>query len=121
EVLDAAGTRNTGLVIDLFHLALGGSQLAELDAVDGSRVPIVHLDDVVLGTREAATDADRVLPGEGDLPLDEVRRPPVARGLDGLVSVELFRPDDWELAPAVVLARSHAAAAPVVARWAASG
>jgi 2-keto-myo-inositol isomerase len=121
QVLDAVDAGNTGLVIDLFHLALGGSRLEELDALDGARVAIVHVDDVVLGTLEAATDADRVLPGEGALPLDDVGRRLAARGFDGLVSVELFRPEDWSLDAALVAERSYAAAAPVVARWAAFG
>src|SRR5262249_7773911 len=60
---------DVGLVIDLFHLVLGGSQLAELDALDGVQVPIVHLDDLPTTTVEATTDAARVFPGEGDLPL----------------------------------------------------
>jgi 2-keto-myo-inositol isomerase len=112
EILDAVRPGNVGLVIDLFHLALGGSALAELDALDGARVPIVHVDDVRIATREATTDADRLLPGQGELPIADVLGRLVRRGFDGLVSLELFTPAYWEWGVEQIAARGYAASAP---------
>jgi 2-keto-myo-inositol isomerase len=116
EILEASGPHPVGLVLDLFHFALGGSRMSELDLIDPARLAIVHVDDVVQGTNEATTDADRLFPGDGDLPIDEICRPLVARGFSGLFSLELFRPEYWQWDPARVAERGYATLAATAAR-----
>jgi 2-keto-myo-inositol isomerase len=102
---------DVGLVIDLFHLALGGSRLEELDALDGVQVPIVHLDDLPRSTVvEASTDALRVFPGEGDLPIAPILERLRGAGFDGLLSLELFNPGVWDWDVRRIAVRSYAAA-----------
>jgi 2-keto-myo-inositol isomerase len=116
EILNAVGSPQVGLVLDLFHFALGGSRMQELDMIDATRMPIVHVDDFVRGTTEAATDADRLFPGDGDLGIDEICSRLVARGFSGLFSLELFRPEYWELDVQWVAERGHATLAAAAER-----
>jgi 4-hydroxyphenylpyruvate dioxygenase len=59
----------------------------------------VQLSDLADVPRELATDSHRILPGEGDIPLEPV----IARlreiGYDGCVSLELMNPVIWRVGP----------------------
>jgi 2-keto-myo-inositol isomerase len=116
EILDAVRPGNVGLVLDLFHFALGGSSVQELDLIGAVHLPIIHVDDVVQRTIEARTDADRVFPGDGDLPIDEICAGLHARGFSGLLSLELFTPEYWDWAPRRIADRGYEATTRVAAR-----
>ncbi len=49
--------------------------------------------------REMATDADRVLPGDGDFSLQPVLQHLQAIDYTGYVSIELMNPRIWQIAP----------------------
>jgi 2-keto-myo-inositol isomerase len=118
EIADAVERENVALVVDLFHFHLGGSRLEELDALDPARLPIVHVDDVLTaGVLEAITDADRVFPGEGDLPLGAICERLDRIGFSGALSLELFRPEYWQQDPAEVARRAHASVSALATRW----
>jgi 2-keto-myo-inositol isomerase len=95
EVADPA----VGLVIDAFHYYVGGSTWEMLDGLDHRALFIVHLDDAEDRPREHLTDAHRLLPGEGVIPLRPLLRRLEALGYDGVYSVELFRPEYWTWEP----------------------
>ncbi len=88
-----------GLVIDAFHFYVGGSAWSSLDGLDPRSLFIVHLDDAEDRPREALSDAHRLLPGEGVIPLERLVRRLEALGYDGVYSVELFRPEYWAWEP----------------------
>ena len=52
--------------------------------------------------RELATDADRVLPGDGDFRLEPVVARLRAIGYGGWVSLELMNPALWQVQPTTV-------------------
>jgi 4-hydroxyphenylpyruvate dioxygenase len=52
--------------------------------------------------RELATDADRVLPGDGDFRLGPIVAQLRALGYDGWVSLELMNPTLWQVKPVSV-------------------
>ena len=82
-----------GVLVDTFHLYAGPSKLEDLDLLDGAaeRLTFVHVNDVPAARpRELWTDADRVLPGEGTLPLSAVFQALWRTGYQGYVSLELF-------------------------------
>jgi|DewCreStandDraft_3_1066083.scaffolds.fasta_scaffold00223_1 2-keto-myo-inositol isomerase len=99
ETVDRAGDRSVGLVIDAFHFYVGGSSWSALEALDPRKVFIVHLDDAEDLPRHLLTDAHRVLPGDGVIPLRELVGRLEARGYRGPYSIELFRPEYWEWDP----------------------
>jgi 2-keto-myo-inositol isomerase len=88
------------VVIDTFHWALGDGSLADLKACDPGRIAVVHVNDAP-SVDLSLGDEDRVLPGQGGLPLADFYAGLREIGYDGVLSVELFR--------AVPADRAHAA------------
>jgi 2-keto-myo-inositol isomerase len=99
DIVRRAGATNLGLVIDSFHYYTGGSTIEMIDALDPSRLFIFHIDDAEDLPREQLTDAQRLLPGLGILPLKEMLAAFRRIGYDANVSVEIFRPEYWERDP----------------------
>lgn len=82
-----------GVLLDTYHLYAGPSKLEDLDLLEGpaARLRFVHVNDVpAVRPRELWTDADRVLPGDGDLPLERMLGAIRRSGYAGDVSLELF-------------------------------
>jgi sugar phosphate isomerase/epimerase len=107
EIMDRSGDPSATIVIDWFHMVRGDGRdtiLSDLRALTAAQIAIVHLDDVPypehLGKpfREM-TDGDRVYPGDGDIPLDELFGILEEIGYAGPVSLELFREDLWQQDP----------------------
>lgn len=103
-IVEDVGDSRVGLVIDAFHFYIGGSRPEDLDGIDPTRIFVVHLDDAPAGEPAALTDAQRLLPGEGVIPLRALIDRLQAAGYGGAYSLELFRPEYWTWDP-VVLAR----------------
>jgi 2-keto-myo-inositol isomerase len=99
EIVEKVNRRNIGLVIDSFHFYTGGSTIGMIDAIDPKRLFIFHIDDAENLPRERLTDAHRLLPGLGILPLKEIIGAFQRIGYDGAASVEIFRPEYWERDP----------------------
>ncbi len=99
EDLDAA---NVGLVIDAFHFYVGGSRFEDLARLDPKRLFIVHLADVEHAERSKLGKPNRVLPGEGVLPLQELVAAVKRLGYLGAYSLELFREEYWAMDPMIV-------------------
>jgi len=90
---------DASVVVDPFHLYRGGSGIEALAHVGltGAQLGILHFNDAPANPpREQQHDRDRVLPGDGCLPL--VRYLQLARdlGYQGALSLELFNPQLWE-------------------------
>lgn len=100
EIVQAVDLANVGQVLDACHFYGAGSELKELEALDPAKLFIFHLNDVEDLPKEAITDARRLLPGTGVLPLAEICARLKRIGFDGLISVELFRPEYWAWPPA---------------------
>ena len=86
-------------MIDAFHFYAGGSTIEMIDTLDAQRLFIFHIDDAQDLPREKLTDAHRLLPGLGILPLKEIIAAFRRIGYDDNASVELFRPEYWERDP----------------------
>ncbi len=99
EIVQKTGRDNVGLVVDCAHLYGGGGLFSEIDRVDLAHVFTFHLDDLEDIPKEAITDAKRLLPGLGVIPLDDICRRLQKLGYNGDCSVELFRPEYWEWDP----------------------
>ena len=99
EIVEKVNRRNIGLVIDSFHFYAGGSTIKMIDEMDPKRLFIFHINDAEDLPRDRLTDANRLLPGLGILPLKEIVEAFKRIGYDGVASVELFRPEYWERDP----------------------
>jgi 2-keto-myo-inositol isomerase len=110
EVVNAVARENVGLVIDTFHFYAGGSSFEAIDRVDPEKVFIFHVNDADDLPKMQLTDAQRLYPGLGVLPLAEIRDRLFATGYDRVVSIEIFHPEYWEQDPFVVAAEAKRAA-----------
>ncbi|HET6881648.1 MAG TPA: sugar phosphate isomerase/epimerase [Pirellulales bacterium] len=96
-LVDETGSPQLGLCLDVFHYYAGPSKAEDLTYLTRHNLFHVQLCDLAGTLREFASDADRILPGDGDfqlLPLLEALR---AIGYDGYVSVELMNPQIWQV------------------------
>lgn len=98
-LVERAASPWLGLCLDAFHFYTGPSKLEDLAYVTRENLFHVQLCDLADLPRELASDGDRILPGDGDLPLSPI----VARlkeiGYERYVSLELFNPRLWQVAP----------------------
>jgi 2-keto-myo-inositol isomerase len=99
EIVVNVNRRNIGLVIDSFHFFAGGSTIRTIDSLDPKRLFIFHINDAEDLPSAQLTDAHRLLPGLGILPLSEIIEAFGRIGYDGVASVEIFRPEYWERDP----------------------
>jgi sugar phosphate isomerase/epimerase len=91
------GEPNVGVNLDVFHYYTGPSKFEDLGLLTPANLAFVQLSDLIGVPRELATDADRILPGEGDFHLGPILRQLRAVGYDGWVSLELLNPRLWQM------------------------
>ena len=83
---------NLGICFDIFHWAVGPSKLEDIGLLTPSTLFHVQLCDLSGILREFAADADRILPGDGDLPIAPLADFLRETKYDGVVSVEVMNP-----------------------------
>jgi sugar phosphate isomerase/epimerase len=93
------GHASLGICLDLFHYYVGPSKQEDLAYLTADNLFHVQLCDLADTPREFARDADRILPGDGD-----IRFAPIIdrlREIDyrGCVSIELMNPRLWQVPP----------------------
>jgi sugar phosphate isomerase/epimerase len=101
-LIDQCGQPNVGINLDVFHYYTGPSKFEDLSLLTPQNLAFVQVADLAGVPRELATDADRVLPGDGDFDLPAVFKCLRAVGYDGWVSVEIFNPTLWNTKAAQV-------------------
>lgn len=95
KIVERTGRANIGLVIDTFHFYAGGSTFEAIDELDPEKLFIFHINDAEDLPKEELTDAHRLYPGMGILPIKEIKKHFDAIGYDRMVSIEIFRPEYW--------------------------
>ncbi|MEO8493544.1 MAG: sugar phosphate isomerase/epimerase [Planctomycetota bacterium] len=93
------GHANLGICLDLFHYYVGPSKQEDLAYLTAENLFHVQLCDIADTPREFARDADRILPGDGDINFEPI----IARLREidyrGCVSIELMNPQLWQVPP----------------------
>ncbi len=117
EIVRACDRDNVGMTVDAAHFYGGGGLLSELAQLDPGRIFAFHLDDLEDAPKEAITDATRLLPGLGVVPLDEICAQLKRIGYDGSCAVELFRPEYWNWDPQEVAIQARQAAVKVLSPY----
>jgi 2-keto-myo-inositol isomerase len=97
------GEPNAGINFDLFHYYTGPSKFEDLALLTPQNLAFVQVSDVSGVPREMASDADRVLPGDGDFRLAPIIDRFRAMGYNGWVSLELTNPTLWSTKPSQVV------------------
>jgi sugar phosphate isomerase/epimerase len=96
------GQPNVGVDLDVFHYYTGPSKPEDLALLTPQNLAHVQLCDLAGVPRELATDADRVLPGDGDIRLGPIVDRLRAIGYGGWVALELMNPALWQVQPTTV-------------------
>src|SRR5699024_6088857 len=98
KIVTKVDRENVGLVIDAYHFYLGESSIESIEQVEKDKLFIFHINDVEEGIpKEELTEAHRLFPGLGILPLNDMGLALNKIGYDKMVSLELFRPEYWRM------------------------
>lgn len=91
-IIEKAARPNLGLVVNALHSFAADAGLSALDEIDPERIFLVHLADAPITRidRRLLTEAFRLLPGQGNLPVATLHAALAQRGYHGPISVEVF-------------------------------
>ena len=92
RIVNAVGRDNLGVLVDSYHLYCAGEQPEDIDRLAKGQVFAAHINDSPPGDHTNFTDAERVMPGDGILPLVDFIKHLDAAGFAGIVPCELFNP-----------------------------
>jgi 4-hydroxyphenylpyruvate dioxygenase len=93
------GSPHLGLCLDTMHFYCGPSKSEDLGYLTAENLFHVQLCDLADVPREFASDSDRILPGDGDMPLATIIGRLEEIDYAGPVSVELMNPQLWQVPP----------------------
>jgi 2-keto-myo-inositol isomerase len=97
QLIEMAGEpTNVGILVDTFHYFRSGVSDEELAAIPLEKLFIIHVNDCEDGALNELTDAQRLYPTLGIIPLKQKLSILVDKGYDGYLSVEIFRPAYWD-------------------------
>lgn len=117
SIIQDVHRENVGITLDCFHFHGMGSRLEDLAKADGRKIFIVHLNDTENFPIGSLLDEDRVWPGDGCIDLDGIFQTLKRIGWQGeVVSLELFRPEYYQLDPIVAYRRGKEKSLKVLAR-----
>lgn len=109
EIIEIIDRPHIGLVIDTFHFYAGNSTYNAISTLDPDKLFIFHINDAEDLPKDDLTDAHRLYPGTGILPIREMKQHFDKIGYDRMVSIEIFRPEYWDQDPFEVAAKAKAA------------
>ncbi len=109
EIVEKVNRENIGNVIDTFHFYAGNSTYEAIDSMKPEKLFIFHINDAEDLPKEQLTDAHRLYPGTGILPIKEIKAHFDKIGYDRMVSIEIFRPEYWNQDPFEVARKAKAA------------
>ncbi len=86
-----------GICLDAFHFYVGPSKTEDLACLTAENLFHVQLCDLADCPREIAKDRDRILPGEGDIPLAAILAHLKTIDYQRHLSIELLNPQLWQV------------------------
>lgn len=97
QIAIATGHPKATMLLDFYHVYRGGNDWDTVDLLNGNRLPVIHINDYPSSpSYELLKDSDRVLPGEGVCPFNELIPKLYNAGFRGGFSVEIFNKEYWE-------------------------
>lgn len=104
QIAIATGHPKATILLDFYHIYRGGNDWDTIDIINGEKLPVIHMNDYPASpSYEKLKDSDRVLPGEGVCPFNEIIPKLHNAGFRGGFSVELFNKDYWDTMDAKTL------------------
>ncbi|MBC1308929.1 2-keto-myo-inositol isomerase [Listeria booriae] len=117
DIVQAVNCDNVGLVFDSFHFHAMGSNIQNLKNADGSKILIFHIDDTEDFQIGLLTDDDRVWPGHGAIDLEAHITTLKQIGYSDVVSVELFRPEYYQLTAEETIEKAKTTTLEVISKY----
>ncbi|MBC1982448.1 2-keto-myo-inositol isomerase [Listeria booriae] len=117
DIVQAVNRDNVGLVFDSFHFHAMGSNIQNLKNADGSKIFIFHIDDTEDFQIGLLTDDDRVWPGHGAIDLEAHITTLKQIGYSDVVSVELFRPEYYQLTAEETIEKAKTTTLEVISKY----
>ncbi|GIU82853.1 MAG: sugar phosphate isomerase/epimerase [Acidobacteria bacterium] len=114
RIVQKVNRKSVGCVLDTFHFYAGNSSFDDIEKLDPEKLFIFHINDAEDLPKKELTDAHRLYPGEGILPIKEIKERLDKIGYNRVASVEIFRPEYWEQNPFEVAKRAKEAAEKVL-------
>lgn len=103
-VAAVADDKDAKILADVYHLFRGGSGFEGMKLLDGQAIDIFHMNDVPAAIpRTEQQDKDRVMPGDGAAPMQELANTLKAKGGEIILSLELFNPTYYAMDAQVVV------------------
>ena len=109
EIVEKVDRNSVGNVIDTFHFYAGNSTFGAIDTMRPEKLFIFHINDAEDLPKAELTDAHRLYPGTGILPIEEIKQHFDKIGYDRMASIEIFRPEYWGHDPFEVARKAKAA------------
>ncbi|HWQ80430.1 MAG TPA: sugar phosphate isomerase/epimerase family protein [Anaerovoracaceae bacterium] len=105
EIVNAVNRPDVGLALDSINLFLYNrlENIDTIDAVPLEKLFVYHIDDCENLPLGVLDHCHRLFPGEGIIPLGEISKKLHTKGYNEICSVELFRPEYWEMNPEDVI------------------
>jgi 4-hydroxyphenylpyruvate dioxygenase len=97
SLVEEVGSPALGICLDVFHFFVGPSKMQDLALLNSQNLLHVQLCDLADVPRELASDSDRILPGDGDFPLEPLIDHLRSIGYERCVSLELMNPQLWQI------------------------
>ena len=95
-VAQETGHAQATILADVYHLYKGGSPIEGLALLNPAVLPVLHMNDYPGLPQETIGDADRVYPGDGIAPMQQLFAILHRIGFQGVLSVELFNRAYWQ-------------------------
>lgn len=96
-VAAVANDKDARILPDVYHLFRGGSGYEGLKMLSGEVVEVFHMNDFVDSIpREKQEDKDRVYPGDGAAPMNQILAELKRMGGKKVLSLELFNQEYWK-------------------------
>lgn len=105
KIVDAVGRPEVGFALDSINEFLYNrlENIDDIDLIPLEQLFIYHIDDVEDLPLGVMDHCHRLFPGDGCIPLAAISEKLHKKGYEGICSVELFRPEYWEMAPEDVI------------------
>jgi sugar phosphate isomerase/epimerase len=95
-IASGSNSPDAQFLLDFYHLHAGGNPFSALALLNGATLPVFHINDYPGDIpAETVADADRVYPGDGVCPFDEIIPLLYQSGFRGALSLELFNASYW--------------------------
>ncbi|MBM1107678.1 sugar phosphate isomerase/epimerase [Aurantibacter crassamenti] len=104
QIAIATGHPKATMLLDFYHVYRGGNDWDTIDILNGKRLPVIHINDYPSSpSYDKLKDSDRIFPGDGICPFDNVIPKLYDAGFRGGFSVELFNKEYWNTMDAETL------------------